>query len=231
MKQIMINIITQFYEVLLRLVLFLVASLGVTQLMTMDSLTGYLWVSANHVVYGILLADIGLLLTIPIFSFEAFRNVLYNIIGYFTCLADMRPLKGLDSYTFPSRLSYLLDYVKAMRFVNLNKDLDVPIEEAVKGLEIAVKLIEEPDLMEAPLSDKTTIHETHTVSNVRIERHKAPLLAKKSAEIVLKKPKPMAKRDYIDSKYVPTISKEEALEKYKNEPGEEFLLEAFTSEE
>lgn len=75
MKEIIGNVLNEVYEILLRTLVFLIVSYGVTLLMTLDVLTGLLWVTLNHWVYGLILADVGLLIVIPFFSPATIINV------------------------------------------------------------------------------------------------------------------------------------------------------------
>jgi len=162
------NVIIEVYEILLRFAVFLVASLGVTSIMAADGLTGLLWVRMYNIVWGLLLADIGLLATIPFFSPRVLVRCIVRIMIF---LEEYEPdeedkiEKSVANGVIPPD-----DIIRsAERILGklLKSDVDVVVSTAVKtaydGLQTAVAMLDDPETTQVlngkainkkPLSDK-----------------------------------------------------------------------------
>lgn len=168
MRQIITNTLNEVYEILLRLIPFLVFSLGVTYALTIDVLTGFLWLSLHHWVYGLILADFALLISIPFFS----PNVVFEMVGravsYYKDVRGKVPeffqeLKGL---TFEQRLVYLKRYIDDMELVNGHEDLKEPLKVLKDAFELAEAII----LEDEDIDTDTTILEDSDESVITGEK-------------------------------------------------------------
>lgn len=157
--------LNQVYEILLRTLAFLVMSLGVTYLMTYDPLTGLIWVTVNHIVYGSILADITLLIAIPFFSPATVGEALVNIhLWYFKARIEWEG--NPEEKTVKDNALPPDDVIRsAERVIGklIDSDFEPLLSTAVKsaydGLQTAVAMLDDPETLEAyqgkPLGEPT----------------------------------------------------------------------------
>lgn len=164
MRKSIVNLIAELYEILLRFAVFLAVSLWMLPHIMAASFpwTHALWITVFHWVTGLAEVVLPLLLLVPIFAPEAFVEFINRasegmakIVAFFDSVNRVKnpltnPLKG---FSFAQRLSFIDEYLSALKVVNVNNELKEPLRVAAEGLETAKKLIEEPDLVMAPLSD------------------------------------------------------------------------------
>lgn len=144
------KILSEVYEILLRTLVFLMVSYGVTNIMTADALTGLLWVRMHNIVWGLLLADVGLLIAIPFFSPMVLVDIYISILKYERGFQEwdksQRTEKTIKENGIPPD-----DIIRSAERVLgklLESDVDVVVSSAMKsaydGLQTAVAMLDDP---------------------------------------------------------------------------------------
>jgi len=121
------------YEISLRLIAFLLIGLVITMVFTIDSLTGSLWISMHHWVYGALLADVATIVCLTAFAPEVAFDLWSAVFTKFKLLAASNGrvthlLKDLKNLSLDKQFAILHRY-----FAGMKNDIKLPAEEkAVK---------------------------------------------------------------------------------------------------